>query len=403
MSGCGSVVARPVRVGRHWLLLLTLMSAVVGCQRQPAEAYQWAIPGQFPTPNVPKNNPMSTAKVTLGRYLFYDPGLSYNQQQSCASCHQQAHAFAEARPTSVGGSGERLRRNASALVNVGYNQTLTWAHPYLRELERQVLIPMFAETPVELGISGHEDEVLARFREGVYPERFAEAFGSPEPDFNRISQALAAFVRSLISFASRFDRYAFEGDDQALTETEIRGMNLFFSERLQCHHCHGGFNFTQSTAAHDGGGPVTLFQNIGLYNVGNRDLYPSTDTGVYEITGRKQDMGAFRAPTLRNVAVSGPYMHDGSVASLDEVIAIYAAGGRDLATGEWAGDGRQNRYKSQFIQPLALTPAERADLLAFLAALTDEQFLTNPAFANPFVTTRPSPPAAPRPDAMNPP
>lgn len=365
------------------LVSFLVVGFLVACDKAPVAQYSWQLPEYFPAPNVPDDNPMSQAKVQLGRYLFYDPQLSFNGSQSCSSCHIQALGFAENLATSVGSEGDSLHRNASSLINVGYNRTLTWAHPYLRTLERQVLIPMFSEEPIELGITGHEDEILPRFTQGDYPKMFTQAFGSPEPDFVRISYALASFVRSLISFDSPFDRYAFAGDDQAMTESEIRGMNLFFSEELECHHCHGGFNFTQSTDGHGQGGPKKPFHNIGLYNVGDANLYPEDDGGVYDVTKRRQDIGAFRAPTLRNVAVTGPYMHDGSVATLGEVIDIYAAGGRVIENGDLQGDGRENRYKSQFIKPFELSEQDRADLIAFLHALTDQSFLTNPEYSNP--------------------
>lgn len=363
---------------------IVVCSTLLACEPNTPNSYQWQLPENFPPPVVPANNPMSDAKVELGRFLFYDPNLSFNRQQSCASCHQQKFAFAEPLPTSIGSSGEPLARNASALVNVGYNSTLTWAHPYLRQLERQILIPLFNEDPIEMGLTGHEEEVLDRLTQTPYPELFNQAFGSQQPTLDTINNALACFVRSLISFQSRFDRYAFFADDSALSVSEQRGMDLFFSERLECHHCHGGLNFSQTTGQHDEAGTPGEFNNIGLYNIKGKHRYPTVDQGVYEVTGRKQDIGAFRAPSLRNVAQSAPYMHDGSVASLAEVIEIYNAGGRNITQGELQGDGRSNRYKSVFIKPLHLSKQEKTDLLAFLHTLSDQQFLHNPAFANPW-------------------
>jgi len=327
---------------------------------------------------------MSSAKVALGRHLFYDRNLAFNRHQSCASCHQQKFAFAEPTATSQGSTGQPLQRNASALVNVAYNSTFTWAHPYLRQLERQILIPLFADNPIELGVAGHERDILGRLSQPPYPLLFDRAFGEARPTLDAVNNALACFVRSLISFNSRFDHYAFGGDETALSEAEIRGMDLFFSERLECHHCHGGLNFSQATAQHEGAEGLREFNNIGLYNVANKHRYPAGDEGAFEITGRKQDLGAFRAPTLRNIAQSAPYMHDGSVATLAEVIEIYNAGGRNIENGDNRGDGRNNRYKSAFIKPLQLTELEKADLLAFLRALSDEEFLNNPQFSNPW-------------------
>ncbi len=371
--------------------LLLVLGLLGGCSQEPEVIYDWPLPEGFPEPKVPSDNPMSEAKIELGRYLFYDTNLSGDQSKSCSSCHLQEFGFAEPLPTSLALEGQFLRRNASSLINVAYNRTLTWAHPYLREIERQVMIPLFAEDPPEMGVTGQEAEVLARFKREPYPALFTDAFGDEKATFDRITRALSSFVRRLISFNSRFDRYTFQGDDSALTESEIRGLNLFFSEEFECHHCHGGFNFTQSTAGHDTEGPERPFHNIGLYNVAGSNDYPDKDTGVYEITRRKQDMGAFRAPTLRNIAVTGPYMHDGSVQTLEEVLDIYAAGGRVVESGEYAGDGRKNRYKSQFIKPFVLTEQQKQDLIAFFHTLTDEEFLTNPDFADPFAAKSPKP------------
>ncbi len=160
-------------------------------------------------------------------------------------------------------------------------------------------------------------------------------------------------------------------------------MALFFSERLECFHCHGGFNFT-ADVDHEG----TIFSepsfhNTGLYNYDHLGSYPRPNRGLYEFTGRPEDMGRFRAPTLRNIEVTAPYMHDGSVADLDEVIDHYAAGGRTVTDGEWAGDGSQNPFKSEFIVGFELSEQERADLIEFLHSLTDREFLEDPDFADP--------------------
>ena len=363
-----------------WVFLAT---ALLGCDanKKPNVDYQWPLLAGFPKPQVPENNPMTTAKVELGKQLFFDKNLSENQQQSCASCHQQQFAFAEPLPVSIGSTGEVLRRNAPALVNVAYNKTLTWAHDGLTTLELQILIPMFGETPVELGITGHEKEVLARFNTVKYQGLFEAAFASQTPNYELIVKALSSYVRSLISLNSPFDSYAYFGNDEAISESAIRGMDLFFSERLECHHCHGGFNFTQSTGHEQQLIDRRPFHNTGLYNVEvkpNEFGYPAVDIGLAEISTLAKDNGRFRAPTLRNINKTAPYMHDGSVATLSDVIDIYAAGGRNIEQGEFKGDGRANRLKSQFIKGFELTAEEKQDLLAFLDTLTDDEFLTSP-------------------------
>ncbi len=350
--------------------------------------YVWELPTGFPLPLIPEDNPMTVEKVELGRYLFYDPQLSGNGTQSCSSCHLQEKAFTDGLALSVGSTGQQTPRNAMALVNVAYNATLTWAHPELIALERQILIPMFGEFPVELGITGNEDEVLARFRDDpTYQSLFAAAYpGDADPvNFNRIVQALASFVRTLISGESPYDHYVYDRDRSALSESAQRGMAMFLSEDLECHHCHTGFNMTLSTVHANTTFFDRPFFNTGLYNLGGTGAYPPENPGIFEFTHQPRDMGKFRPPTLRNIALTGPYMHDGSIATLEEVIAFYERGGRLLVDGPFAGDGRENPYKSGFIPGFDLTEEERADLLAFLNALTDPTFTTNPLYSNPFV------------------
>ncbi|WP_333609550.1 MbnH family di-heme enzyme, partial [Arsukibacterium sp.] len=366
------------------IVLLSVCFLFIGC-RQPASAdkaseWHWPLPQGMPLPRVPAENPMSQAKVELGRYLFYDKQLSANGRQSCASCHQQQYAFAQPLARSVGSTGQPLRRNALALVNIAYNNTLTWAHDGITDIEQQLLIPLFSTEPIELGVGGHEAEVLQRLARAPYPQLFQQAFGNSEPQLQQVVLALASFVRSLVSFGSDFDRYAYQQDDLALSPIQIDGLNLFFSEKLECHHCHGGFNFTQATSHSRQPLDLRPFHNIGLYLTERQELpeagYPARDRGLAEISMQPQDDGRFRAPTLRNIALTAPYMHDGSLATLEQVIDFYAAGGRVITEGELAGDGRLHPAKSTFVMGFELSDGERAALLAFLHGLTDQQFIT---------------------------
>ncbi|MFD1620895.1 MbnH family di-heme enzyme [Thalassotalea marina] len=367
-----------------WVLLGGIIALVVGCKPAPKSTpYQWPMPKGFPLPQVPADNAMTTERVALGRKLFYDTNLSANQTQSCASCHQQQYGFGENSATSVGSTGQVHRRNSQALVNVAYNKTLTWAHDGITAIEQQVLLPMFGEEPVELGITGHEQQVLARFKTKEYQSLFEQAYPDEDISFLLISKALASFVRSLISLNAPFDDYAYRGQDNAISESALRGMNLFFSEKFECHHCHGGFNFTQSTSHEQQVIDRRPFHNTGLYFIEQEGGYPKKDIGLAEVSGIERDNGRFRAPTLRNIERTAPYMHDGSLATLEQVIDFYAAGGRLLTSGKFAGDGRNNPLKSQFVRGIEMTEQEKQDLLAFLLTLTDEQFLTNPAHAAP--------------------
>lgn len=356
-----------------------------GAPRDTA-TWHWDLPEGFPVPRVPDDNPMSAVKVEIGRRLFYDRRLSGNQTFSCASCHLQSHAFADALPTAVGSTGEHHARNSMSLVNVAYSPALTWANPNLPSLEQQALVPMFGETPVELGLSGMEDVLIDRLMaDTTYRTLFPQAFPSlvGRPTLALITRAIAAFERTLISADSPYDRFR-RGDSTALSPSARRGEALFFSEQLECFHCHGGFNLT-NTVDYVGKGFVEVeFHNTGLYNIGGKGAYPADNTGVFEHTARREDMGRFKAPTLRNIALTAPYMHDGSIATLDGVLDHYAAGGRTVDGGPDAGVGADNPYKSEFVKGFTLTPSERADVLAFLNSLTDSAFIADPRFADPF-------------------
>jgi len=358
-------------------ILLCLLPLLHTCNPAP-RPWVWQLPEGFPTPVVPADNPMTAAKVALGRYLFYDNNLSANGTQSCASCHQQQYAFSEPSVTSTGSTGEKVRRNSMSLVNTAYNTNFTWAHNALNSIEQHMLVPLFSENPVELGLSTlPPQQVIARFVNEVYLRLFAEAFPGETPSYDLIIKAISSFVRSLVSFNSPFDRYAYYQEDEALSDAALRGLDLFFSERLECHHCHGGFNFSQSSKHDFQTFAVSRFHNTGLYNVDGQGTYPEEDTGLFDITLNPENMGQFRAPSLRNVALTGPYMHDGSVASLREVISLYMAGGR--------AEGSKNPWKSPFIHGFTLTQQEQEDLLSFLHSLTDSTVLADCAFSNPHV------------------
>ena len=349
-------------------ILCTLVIAffVFACSEQKsATPYVWNIPEGFPEPNVPQDNPMTREKVELGERLFNDTRLSVNQQQSCASCHIQAFAFAEPKRTSVGTTGDVVSRNSMALVNVAYNGSFTWAHNGLGSIEQQILIPLFNEAPIEMGVTGNEAIILERLTE--YTSDFQAVFGTEVITFNEVVKALATYVRSLTSFNSNFDRYAYFNEDDALSDSAIRGMDLFFSEKLECFHCHGGFNFTQSSKHAFQKLDLVSFHNTGLYNTDGKGSYANGDQGLADITFNPAHRGKFRAPTLRNVMLSAPYMHDGSVATMSDVIDIYAAGGR--------GEGINNPLKSPFVQGFDITEEEKQDLLNFLESLTDEEFV----------------------------
>lgn len=353
-----------------------------------AEAdFKWNIPANYPLPVVPASNPLTEAKFQLGRHLFYDQRLSGNGTKACASCHIQSMAFADGVDRALGSTGMQHPRNSQALVNIAYNASVNWANPTTVTLEQQAPVPMFGEFPVELGINDdNKAEVLARFKtDAKYIDLFAKAFPAESSPihFDNIIRALASFGRGLNSFNSPFDKYE-AGDRTALSASAIRGMQLFFDEKAECFHCHGGLNFTQSYFDSSQSFAEKAFFNNGLYNIGGTGRYPEGGEGIYEITARPGDMGLFRPPTLRNIELTAPYMHDGTISTLEEVVRHYNAGGRNITSGPNAGDGRLNPNKSSFVRPIGMTEQEIQDLVAFLESLTDHDFVSNPRFANPW-------------------
>lgn len=351
--------------------------------------FRWDLPPDFPQPRVPEGNPMTPEKVELGRRLFYDTRLSGNETQSCASCHQQELAFTDGLARGVGSTGEVHPRASMTLTNIGYQPVLTWANPNLTALAAQALLPMFGEDPVELGMSGREEELIGRLEaEPLYRDLFPAAYpDDPVVSLSNITQAIASFQRTLISGNSRIDR-ARRGEI-TLTDSERLGQNLFFGERLECFHCHGGLMFTGTVDFEGKSVAESEFHNNGLYNLDGDGAYPHPNVGLFEFTLRPEDMGKFKAPTLRNIELTGPYMHDGSIETLEGVIDHYVAGGRLIREGPNAGDGRTNPNKSEFLIGFELTEAERRALLDFLRALTDADFITNPAFSDPWAREGP--------------
>jgi cytochrome c peroxidase len=301
-----------------------------------ASRFDWQLPAGFPLPLTEPDNLQTPAKFVLGRRLFYDKRLSANGTQSCADCHQQSRAFTDGRATAIGSTGQQHTRNALTLTNAGYNASYTWDSTGIRSLEQQAIVPMFNTHPIELGVVGHEREIVARFAADA--AMFGDAFpGERHPvSIHNITKALAAFERALISGHSPYDRLVYGGDDKALSPSAWRGMRLFFTKRAGCSECHQGFNFSGESryAGHSQTKPV-LVRN-GVTN------------------------GAFRVPTLRNIELTAPYMHDGSIATLDEVIERYVVA-----------------------RKLSLDASERADLVEFLRSLTDRAFVNDSRFAAP--------------------
>lgn len=320
---------------------------LVACERelidQPSNALM-NVPLGFPEPVFPADNELTPERWALGKRLFYDPILSVDGTVSCASCHAQDLGFTDGKKFSEGVEGRSGHRNAPTLANVAY-------HPYYtREggvptLEMQILVPVQEHVEFDFNILSIVDRLKA---DTSYVAASWEAYGR-EPDAFVITRAIACFERTILSGNSRYDLFL-NGNQSALSEKELNGKDLFFSSRLNCSSCHVGFNFTNYA-----------FENNGLY-----EEYP--DAGRFRLTEKEEDIALFKVPTLRNIAVTAPYMHDGSVATLEEVIEHYNSG------------GKLHPHKSNLVKPLDLSAQEKSDLIAFLESLTDNDFLNDAKF-----------------------
>jgi cytochrome c peroxidase len=316
---------------------------------------------------------MSAPKDVRGRYLFYDKRLSVNGKESCASCHIQALAFTDGRSRAEGTMGDLHPRSAMSLVNVVYAPSLDWAHPMLDSLEDQANNTILDNDPPALGFGGFEGGVneflTAARREPVYQRLLPQAFpGETELKMDHVTKALAAFERSIVSMRSPYDRYKLGGDANAISASAKRGEALFSS--VGCDSCHGGWNFTSVRSEGDAPSGV-VYANTGV------TVYDAPNRGVFEKTGDSRDVGKFRAPTLRNIAVTDPYMHDGSLPTLEDVIEHYEAGGRMM-----------HPYKSPALKPFRFTEQQKDDLIEFLNSLTDQELLKDPRWSDPWPQPR---------------
>jgi cytochrome c peroxidase len=292
------------------------------------------------TLNVPRDNPLMEEKVALGRQLFFDKRLSADETLACATCHIPARGFSDGRPLSSGLHERKPGRNTPAIVNRAFGRSYFW-DGRASSLEETILLTL----RIQLGST---DEMVEKFnRIRGYPEQFQRVLDTPVTT-DGVVKALAAFVRTIFSGNSPFDRFE-AGDRTALSVEAQRGFKLF-KRKAKCTKCHKGFNFTDEQFHNTG---------VGLYD-------PNPDLGRYDVTNRDEDKGAFKTPTLRDVAHTAPYMHDGSFETLEEVIQFYDEG------------GIKNPYLAQELKPLHLTFQEKRDLLAFLNSLTGA-WLTIPA------------------------
>lgn len=297
------------------------------------------IPSGFSPINYPSDNFPDENRIALGKALFEDPVLSRDSSISCQSCHKKEFAFTDGLPLSYGIQQRNGIRNSPTLANIAYAPVLFFDGG-VPNLEQQILAPIEDENEMDYNIP----DLITRLNSNKkYVEWFDEVFGE-KPNVYTLTRAIAAYERTLLSGNSKYDQFLYQGKN-SLSPEEIRGMNLFFSDRTHCSDCHSGFLFTNYK-----------FENIGLYTTYN-------DLGRARVSSNSNDIGKFKVPSLRNIELTAPYMHDGSLASLDDVLIFFNNGGNNHIN------------KSLLIKPLGLNLQELSDLKAFLKSLTDESFV----------------------------
>ena len=312
--------------------LLLIAAAGLSLAAASPMGWRWSLPEGVATPLVPTDSTLSAAKIELGRRLFYDADLSADGTMSCASCHVQRHAFADSIATRGGVNGDAGRRNAPGLGNVAWLSPLTFADPAATTLEVQVQTPIFGTHPVEMGMAGREPEIGQRLsKDACYRRMFDKAFPKSEGviTFTSVARALASFERTMVSYGSDFDR-------EALLVEARAGRELF---NRDCASCHTGPQFT----------------DLSYHRLGSADV-TATDQGLFEATGFEADRGKFRTPSLRNVALTGPWWHDGSAATMEVALARHG---------------------------LSHNARETAELVAFLHALSDHDFTERKSLSMP--------------------
>jgi cytochrome c peroxidase len=334
------------------LIIICILSTLFACNKDEdkestlgsnKEEPLLRIPEAFPPVNFPTGNELTKARWDLGKRLFYEKKLSIDQSISCGSCHKAALAFADDRALSPGVYNRPGVRNAPSLANVAYQ-------PYLlREgsvptLEMQVLVPIQEHNEFNHNLVDIVDELG---KDSLYQQQSKLAYNRSFDAFV-LTRAISLFQRTMISGNSPYDQYTFQGKSAALTNAERRGMDLFFDTKTKCSTCHSGFNFTNYS-----------FQNNGLDSI-------YKDQGRFRFSNDSADLAKFKVPSLRNVALTAPYMHDGRFSSLEEVIEHYNSG------------GAKHRNKHAAVHPLQLSQQEKQDLLAFLHSLTDFDFVNDP-------------------------
>jgi cytochrome c peroxidase len=315
--------------------------------------------------------------VELGRHLFYDTKLSVNNTRSCGTCHNPSMAFTDGYKRSIGAYADVLQRNSLPLFNLQNQKYFTAADSTLHAVHEQMNNPLFRTNPIEMGSTKNNSTAIKNLlANNWYSKQLKEL--NEVANIETVKKAIASFVLQIQSYNSAYDKFAL-GDTNALTASQKAGKALFFSNKTNCYSCHGGKNFNSPETSLQGN-----YFNTGLYNINSSNTYPLIDIGLAELTKNEKDNGKYKVPTLRNLIFTAPYYHDGSAANLNEVIDAYAAGGRNIITGEYKGNGALHKNKHPLIKGFTISTNEKIDLINFLYALTDSSLIENPQYKNPF-------------------
>jgi cytochrome c peroxidase len=270
-------------------------------------------------------------------------------------------------------NAELLQHNTPSILNLGNYESLNWASPLVKTAKQQILGPLFKTHPIELGMDINNDSILKEISEDLNYQKHLKAKNIKALNWELAIKYMSDYVEQLNSRNSRFDKFL--KHKIKLTNDEMAGKNLFYSKELNCSSCHGGIDFNQPENNQ-------TFANIGLYNIGKNNEYANNDNGLYETTKNKSDIGRFRIPSLRNVSVTAPYFHDGSINTIEEVINIFSNGGQNILENQYAGNGIL--HPNNQIKPFKITEKETKQLVSFLNTLTDTSYLSNSFFVSPF-------------------
>ncbi len=387
----------------HWtsLGMVAALALAIGCQENnsnlpfesdslklPEQSFNYALPTKAESGIDYKDNvanPISNNGATLGRVLFYDKKLSLNNQIACASCHHQDQGFADNNKFSTGFEGKKTSRNALAITNAGLEEALFW-DTRSKSLEDLAIQPI--RNHIEMGIEDMNKLSVKLAKISYYPELFDKAFGSKTIDGEKIANAMSQFLRSIVTYRSKFDIAQKSNNFSTFSALETRGKELFMN-KLHCQNCHGGSNLNKSLDGEHS------------FNIGLDQDYK--DNGVGSLTASRNQNGVFKVPSLRNVAMTAPYMHDGRFATLEEIVEHYdhslkphenlfsslksftwEGNGGNFNSGGSTGWGSSSTNNSQFLKTLNLQPQDKLALVAFLKTLTDEVVMKDERFSSPF-------------------